>query len=140
LTARGADHRGDAQIGDAIAVDEPERDAAADAEGNGEGLADRSPAGRRGRHHAADRHDPRHRQVDLAEQDDDQRPGRDDAEERGDLELLQQIFGREEAPRIERAEEQERDHATEGDGDRAVDAGGERGGAPGHGMSSSRLR
>ena len=75
------------------AVDEPERNAAADPEGNCDPAAERAPAGRRRRHHAADRDHPGHRQVDLAEQDDDHRSGRDDAEERGDLELLQEIVG-----------------------------------------------
>ncbi len=55
----------------------------------------------------ADRHHPGHRQVDLAEQDDQHHAGGDDAEERGDLQLLQQIFGRQEARRIEAAEDQQ---------------------------------
>ena len=115
------DHRGNAEVGDAEAIHEPEPDAAGDAEGNGERLARGAPTGRRRRHHAADRDDPGHREVDLAEQDDDHRARRDDAEKRGDLQLLQQILRREEAARIDRPDEQERDDAGEGDRDRAVD-------------------
>ena len=50
---------------------------------------------------------PGHRQVDLAEQDDQHHAGGDDAEEGGDLELLQQVFGRQEVRRIEAADEQQ---------------------------------
>ena len=62
------------------------------------------PAGRCRRHHAADGDHPRHRQVDLPEQDDEHRAGGDDAEEGGDLQLLQQVLGRQEVARIEAAD------------------------------------
>ena len=65
--------------------------------GIGEHRAGRSEARQPRGHHAAGRHHPRHRQIDLAEQDDEHHAGGDDAEEGGDLELLQQIFGRQEA-------------------------------------------
>ena len=62
------------------------------------------------------------REIDLAEQDDEHHSRRDDAEERGDLQLLQQIGAGEEIRRIDRADQQQRDDAAIGDGDRGIDA------------------
>ena len=59
VDAERDDHRRHAQEGDADAVDEAERDAAGDAERDRQRHAERPPAGRRGRHHAADGDHPR---------------------------------------------------------------------------------
>jgi hypothetical protein len=92
VDAEREDHRRHAQPRHADAVDEAERGAARDAERNREPLAGRAPpARRRRRHHAAHGDGPRHREVDAAEQDDEHRAGRDDAEERRDLQLQQQV-------------------------------------------------
>ncbi len=116
------DHRRDAKERHAGAADQPQRDAAADAHRNRQRLAERPPAGGRRRHHPADGNDPRHRQVDLAEQDDDHHAGRDDAEERCDLKLLQQVLRRQEAARIEAADKQHQHDAAERPRDGRVDA------------------
>src|SRR5690606_8725056 len=47
--------------------------------------------------------------------------GGDEAEEGRDLELLQQVVGREEAGGVEAAGQQQHDDEADGDGDRAVD-------------------
>jgi hypothetical protein len=101
------DHRRDAQIGNADAVEKTERDAAEQTERNRQRLADRAIGGGGGRHHAADGDHPGYRQVDLAEQDYDHHSGRDDTQERSDLELLQQIFGRQETRIVEVSEQKQ---------------------------------
>ena len=138
------DHRRNAQIGDAVAVDEPDRDAAGDAEGNRERIPGRPPAGGGRRHHAADRDGPRDGEVDLPDQNDDHRPGRDYAEKGSHLQLLQKVFGRQEAARVERAHQEERNDAGERHQDRAIDPPEEpvaepRLRQPAHRKSSSRF-
>ncbi len=116
------DHRGNAQIGDADAVEKSQRDAAKQTERNRQRLADR-PVGRgRGRHHAAHRHHPGYREVDLAEQDHDHHAGGDDAEKRGHLELLEQVGRRQEAGIVQIAEQQQHDDAGIGGRHRWIDA------------------
>src|SRR6266403_1460326 len=73
----------------------------------------------------------------MAEQDDDHRPRGDDAEEGGDLKLLQQIGGGEEVRGIEAAGEQH--DADEGEGKEFGPDEGARHGAA-HPKSSRRLR
>src|SRR4029077_8282762 len=46
----------------------------------------------------------------------------DHNKERGDLQLLQKIFGRQKAAGIERTQKQHHDHASEGDRDRRIDS------------------
>ena len=77
VDAEREDHRGNAQIGDAQAVDQAEDQPAGHAEGQCERLAGIAPpAARRGRHHAADRHHPGDRQIDMAQQNDQHGAGR----------------------------------------------------------------
>src|SRR4029077_20955427 len=69
----------------------------------------------------------------------------DHNKERGDLQLLQKIFGRQKAARVERTQKQHHDHASEGDRDRRIDPPLDRVRKPplrirAHGKSSSRLR
>ena len=64
---------------------------------------------------------PRNRQVDVAEQDDQHHARRDHAEERGGLELLQQVVRRQEVGVGERAKEQEQQDAGERDRRRLVE-------------------
>ena len=57
---------------------------------------DRHGAADRGGHHGGGGQGPGHRKIDVAEQDDEHHAGGDDAQERADLELLQQVAGVEE--------------------------------------------
>ena len=103
IHAEREDHGRKAQIGNAHSIQHADQCAAQNAEGNGEpdaGFADPAAQGRG--HHGAQRHRPRDRQVDMAEQDDHHGARCDDAEEGADLKLLEQIVGREELTRIER--------------------------------------
>ena len=89
VDAKREDHRGNAQIGDAEAVDEADDEADREADRDRPGPADR------GRHHRGGGQRPGHGKVDLRDQDDHHHPGGDDAEEGADLQLLQQIVRRE---------------------------------------------
>ena len=105
--AEGENHRRDAKVGDPDAIDETDTKAARDAEGNGEGVSDLAPTGCGGRHHPSNGHHPGDREVDLSEQDHQHETGGNDAEERGDLQLLQQIVRGAEADRDEQDDAEE---------------------------------
>jgi len=99
----------------------------ADQQADAEPHRDRPRAAHRGRQHGAGRDRPRHRQIDVPEQDHDHHAGRDGAEERGDLELLQQIDRRDERrgalrrQRVGGAGDQDDEDEAAGDQRRAVD-------------------
>jgi hypothetical protein len=83
------------------------------------------PADRR-RYHGGGRQCPGHRQIDLADQDDDHHPGSHDAEESADLQLLQQIGRRQQrgtaemSDRITGTRHQADEHEQGRNEDRAV--------------------
>ncbi|MGY4434226.1 hypothetical protein ACVWWO_006703 [Bradyrhizobium sp. F1.13.1] len=58
----------------------------------------------RGRHHGRGGERPGHRQIDLRDQDHDHHAGRDDPEERTDLQLLQKIGRRQQGSAAETGE------------------------------------
>ncbi len=72
-----------------------------------------APTGCCGRHHPANRHHPGDREINLAEQDDQHETGGDDAQERGNLQLLQQIIGGKKIRRIERSDKEKGDNTAE---------------------------
>ena len=87
VDAKGEDHRGNAEIGDAKPVDEADDEADRETDWNRPGAADR------GRHHCGRGQRPRDGKVDLGDQNDNHLPGGDDPKEGADLQLLQKIFG-----------------------------------------------
>ena len=123
IHAKGEDHRGGAQIGNAKAVDEAHSCSAGDAKGYGDyrphRLSKQSCSGRR--HHAADANGPGDRQVDMAEENDEHHARGDDAEKRGGLELLEKIVGRYEIRLGDGANGDQQDAAAEGNDRRFVE-------------------
>ncbi len=118
--AQGEDHRGHAQVGDAEAVHDADREPHREAHGDRQ-----RPAHGAGQHGAGGQ-GPGHGEVDVAQQDDEHHAGRDDAQEGADLELLEEVGWREEArlalgpQRVDRAQRQDDEDEAAGDDDRAV--------------------
>ena len=120
VDAEREDHRRHAQVGHPHPVDEP------DQQPDAESGRDRGgPADGRG-HHRRGRDRPRHRQVDVTEQDHEHHAGGDDPEERADLQLLEQVRRRQQrrgalgAHRVRGADREDHDDEAAGEQDRAV--------------------
>ena len=117
----GENHRRHAKVGDTDTIDEADTKAASDTDGDSQRGAGLAPTGCGGRHHSANRHHPGDREINLAEEDDQHEAGGDDTEERGHLELLQQIIGGKKIRRVDRPDEQKRDNTAEGCQDDGID-------------------
>ena len=103
------DHRRDAQERDAEAVGQADQSAASNGNGTPSAVHEGAPpAGNGGGGDPANGDNPGDRQVDMPEQDHDHHTAGDDAEEGGDLQLLQQVETGEELLIIDSAEDQQR--------------------------------
>jgi hypothetical protein len=80
IGSQGKNHGRNAEIGYSDSVNQAGKKTAGNTERDRKRYSRLPPAARGRRHHAADRHDPRNRKIDLAQKNDQHQSRRDDPE------------------------------------------------------------